>query len=76
MDGSAYVWGFLTPASILIFCGFYLAAQCNGTIKIAAGLQIDMRTRNKMIKKRGLQIGLFIKVISLFCRVETFFSVY
>lgn len=64
MDGAAYVFGFLVPASVLIFCGYYLAAQCNGTIKISAGLQIDMRTRNKMIKKRGLQIGLFIKVIA------------
>lgn len=62
MEGSAYVWGFLMPAIVLLFSGFYLACQGEGAIKIAAALQIDSRTKNKLIKKRGLQIGLFFKV--------------
>lgn len=62
MEGSAYLWGFLIPASVIAFCGYWLAAQCNGIVKISAGLQVDMRTRNKLIKRRGLQIGLFVRV--------------
>lgn len=72
MDGSAYIWGFLVPAITLLFSGFYLAAQANGAIKVSAGLQVDMKIRNKMLKKRGLQIGLFVKVLissTLFCYV-------
>lgn len=63
MKGSAYIWGFLIPAIILLLIGFYLAAQGGGAIKMSAGLQIDAKIRNKMIKKRGLQIGLFFKVL-------------
>nr|XP_040222605.2 adhesion G protein-coupled receptor L1-like isoform X2 [Anopheles coluzzii] len=63
MEGSAYVWGFLMPAIVLLFSGFYLACQGEGAIKIAAALQIDSRTKNKLIKKRGLQIGLFFKIL-------------
>lgn len=62
MDGTGYTWGFLVPAIMLLFCGFYLAAQGNGAIQLSAGLQVDMRIRNKMLRKRGLQIGLFTKV--------------
>jgi hypothetical protein len=62
MHGSSYVWGFLVPASILLFVGFYLSAQLSGAVKLTAALQIDQRARNKIIKRRGLQIGLFFKV--------------
>ncbi|XP_035796044.1 latrophilin-like protein LAT-2 [Anopheles albimanus] len=63
MEGSAYIWGFLVPAIVLLFCGFYLACQGGGAIKIAAALQVDSRAKNKLIKKRGLQIGLFFKIL-------------
>ena len=62
MEGSSYIWGFLVPGIILLFVGFYLTSQGSGTVKLTAALQIDERTRNKIIKKRGLQIGLFVKV--------------
>lgn len=62
MEGSAYIWGFLVPAVVLLFAGFYLACQGGGAVKIAAALQVDSRAKNKMVKKRGLQIGLFFKV--------------
>lgn len=62
MEGSAYIWGFLVPAVILLFAGFYLACQGCGAVKIAAALQIDSRAKTKLVKKRGLQIGLFFKV--------------
>ena len=65
MQGSAYVWGFLVPAVILLFFGFYLASQGGGAVKMAVALQIDSRAKNKIMKKRGLQIGLFFKVIIL-----------
>ncbi|XP_059619649.1 latrophilin-like protein LAT-2 [Phlebotomus argentipes] len=65
MDGSAYKWGFLAPAVILLLCGFWLAIQGGGTVKLTASLQIDSRARNKMIKRRGLQIGLFLKLLIL-----------
>lgn len=62
MHGSSYIWGFLVPASFLLFAGFYLSAQLNGAVKLTAALQIDQRARNKIIKRRGLQVGLFFKV--------------
>lgn len=65
MHGSSYIWGFLVPASILLFVGFYLSAQLSGSVKLTAALQIDQRARNKIIKRRGLQIGLFFKVVKL-----------
>jgi hypothetical protein len=52
------------PAVFLLFSGFYLASQGGGAVKMAAALQIDTRAKNKIIKKRGLQIGLFFKVIT------------
>lgn len=64
MDGTGYIWGFLVPAVILLFAGYYLAAQANGAIKLSAGLQVDLKVKNKMMRKRGLQIGLFVKVSS------------
>lgn len=64
MHGSSYIWGFLVPACILLFVGFYLSAQLSGAVKLTAALQIDQRARNKIIKRRGLQIGLFFKVSS------------
>ncbi|XP_055638046.1 latrophilin-like protein LAT-2 isoform X2 [Toxorhynchites rutilus septentrionalis] len=63
MEGSAYIWGFLVPAVVLLFAGFYLACQGGGAVKIAAALQVDSRAKNKMVKKRGLQIGLFFKIL-------------
>lgn len=66
MHGSSYIWGFLVPASILLFVGFYLSAQLSGAVKLTAALQIDQRARNKIIKRRGLQIGLFFKVSTFF----------
>ncbi|XP_058453434.1 latrophilin-like protein LAT-2 [Malaya genurostris] len=63
MEGSAYVWGFLVPAIVLLFAGFYLSCQGGGAVKIAAALQVDSRTKNKLVKKRGLQIGLFFKIL-------------
>lgn len=65
MEGSSYIWGFLVPACILLFAGFYLSAQGAGAVKLTAALQIDQRARNKIIKRRGLQIGLFFKVRDL-----------
>lgn len=62
MEGSAYTWGFFVPALILLFCGYYLAIQSGDAIKVSAALQIDSKIRNKMVKKRGIQIGLLIKV--------------
>uniref|UniRef100_A0A182YQK6 Uncharacterized protein n=3 Tax=Anopheles stephensi TaxID=30069 RepID=A0A182YQK6_ANOST len=63
MEGSAYIWGFLVPAIVLLFSGFYLACQGEEVIKIAAALQVDSRAKNKLVKKRGLQIGLFFKIL-------------
>ncbi|XP_053695644.1 cadherin EGF LAG seven-pass G-type receptor 1-like [Sabethes cyaneus] len=63
MEGPAYVWGFLVPAVVLLFAGFYLACQGGGAVKIAAALQVDSRAKNKLVKKRGLQIGLFFKIL-------------
>ena len=63
MRGSGYLWGFLIPSLVLLSMGSWLAKQASFAAKTSAGLQVDSRARNKMIKKRGYQIGLFIKVI-------------
>lgn len=65
MEGPAYLWGFLIPGSVLILLGLWLAFQASDAVKLAASLQVDSRTRNKLLKRRGLQIGLFIKLLIL-----------
>lgn len=65
MEGPAYLWGFLIPGSILLLLGLWLAFQGSEAVKLAASLQVDSRTRNKLLKRRGLQIGLFIKLLIL-----------
>lgn len=71
MEGSAYIWGFLVPAVVLLFSGFYLACQGEEVVKIAAALQVDSRAKNKLVKKRGLQIGLFFKILVVLSSVVT-----
>lgn len=63
MKGSGYIWGFLVPSALLLFIGFYLAIVAKKIANISAGMQIDSRIRNKLAKRRGLQINLFIRVI-------------
>lgn len=65
MDGPAYLWGFLIPGSVLLLLGLWLAFQASDAVKFSASLQVDSRTRNKLLKRRGLQIGLFIKLLIL-----------
>lgn len=62
MKGSGYIFGFLIPSSILLFVGLYMAFTAKKIAKISAGMQIDSRVRNKLEKRRGLQINLFIRV--------------
>lgn len=62
MKGSGYIFGFLIPSSILLFIGLYMAFTAKKIAKISAGMQIDSRVRNKLEKRRGLQINLFIRV--------------
>lgn len=62
MKGSGYIFGFLIPSSILLFVGLYMAFTARKIAKISAGMQIDSRVRNKLEKRRGLQINLFIRV--------------
>ncbi|KAL7016201.1 hypothetical protein ACKWTF_009961 [Chironomus riparius] len=70
MHGSSYIWGFLVPASILLFAGFYLSSQLSSAVKLTAALQIDQRARNKIIKRRGLQVGLFFKLLLILTVVQ------
>ncbi|XP_070491173.1 adhesion G protein-coupled receptor L4-like [Chironomus tepperi] len=70
MHGSSYIWGFLVPASILLFAGYYLSAQLSSAVKLTAALQIDQRARNKIIKRRGLQVGLFFKLLLILTVVQ------
>lgn len=65
MEGPAYLWGFLIPGSVLLLLGLWLAFQASDAVKLAASLQVDSRARNKLMKRRGLQIGLFIKLLIL-----------
>uniref|UniRef100_A0AAG5D469 G-protein coupled receptors family 2 profile 2 domain-containing protein n=1 Tax=Anopheles atroparvus TaxID=41427 RepID=A0AAG5D469_ANOAO len=42
-----------------------------GAIKIAAALQVDSRAKNKLVKKRGLQIELFFKILVILSSVTS-----
>ncbi|XP_037036574.1 adhesion G protein-coupled receptor L4-like [Bradysia coprophila] len=72
MKGSGYIFGFLIPSSILLFVGLYMAFTAKKIAKISAGMQIDSRVRNKLEKRRGLQINLFIRILLMFATVVTF----
>lgn len=62
LQGSSYIWGYLVPASILLFLGFYLFTQLSGSVKLTAAIQVNQSTRKKIINRRGLQTRLFLKV--------------
>lgn len=62
MKGSSYIWGFLAPSILLLFISFYLAYQGKKVAQISVGLQVDTRIKNKLAKRRNLQINLFIRV--------------
>lgn len=70
MEGSAYLWGFLIPGSVLLLLGLWLALQASAAAKFCASLQVDLRIRNKMLKRRGSQIGLFVKLLLLLGLVQ------
>ncbi|XP_055846169.1 adhesion G protein-coupled receptor L4-like [Episyrphus balteatus] len=72
MDGQAYIWAYMVPAIFILFIGFHLAYQAKHTAKISAQMQVDVKTRRKLIKRRLLQCGLFIRILFLFTIVNIF----
>ncbi|XP_055913599.1 adhesion G protein-coupled receptor E3-like [Eupeodes corollae] len=74
MEGQAYIWAYMVPAIFILFIGFHLAYQAKHTAKISAQMQVDVKTRRKLIKRRLLQCGLFIKILTLFTIVNIFGS--
>lgn len=74
MDGQAYIWAYMVPATLVLFNGFHLAYQAKQTAKVSAQMQVDVKTRRKLIKRRLLQCGLFIRILFLFTIVNVFGS--
>ncbi|XP_037918354.1 adhesion G protein-coupled receptor E4-like [Hermetia illucens] len=70
MEGKAYIWAYMIPAIILLLFGYHLAFQARNTAKVSAQMQVDSKCRNKLIKRRMLQSGLFIKILFLFTFVN------
>ena len=65
MGGPAYLWGLLLPASVLLLLGLWLAFQAREALRLSTNLQVDTRTRNKVLRRRGLQVGLFLRLLLL-----------
>ena len=65
MGGPAYLWGLLLPAYVLLLLGLWLTFQAREALRLSAILQVDTRTRNKDLRRRGLQVGLFLRLLVL-----------
>lgn len=64
LDTSAYVYGLLIPSAILVLATFSYLVRAAVVARYVASMQIDRRTRDKMRRKRTLQLLLFTKVIN------------
>lgn len=63
LDRSAYIYGLLIPSTILVLVTLTYLVRAAVVARYVASMQIDRRTRDKMRRKRSLQLFLFTKVI-------------
>ncbi|KAJ8958807.1 hypothetical protein NQ318_019565 [Aromia moschata] len=62
LDKNAFVYGLLVPSCILITITFYYLVRSAVLARYIISMQADIRTREKMRRKRTLQILLFTKL--------------
>lgn len=62
LDSNAYVYGFLIPAVLLVIIIFSNLVRCAIVARYVISMQVDKRIREKMRRKKSLQVALFSKV--------------
>ncbi|KAG5864598.1 hypothetical protein JTB14_006745 [Gonioctena quinquepunctata] len=62
LDRNAFIYGLLAPSCIFILATFYYLVCSALLARYIISMQADIRTREKMRRKRTLQILLFSKV--------------
>ncbi|KDR22135.1 hypothetical protein L798_02099, partial [Zootermopsis nevadensis] len=69
LDHDAFVFGFVLPVLVLLVAVIVFLARSAVTARFTVSMQVDRRTREKMRRKRYLQLFLFLKVTALISTV-------
>ncbi|XP_050500317.1 latrophilin-like protein LAT-2 isoform X1 [Diabrotica virgifera virgifera] len=62
LDTNAFIYGLLAPSCIIICATFYFLVRSAIIARYIISMQADIRTRERMSRKRTLQILLFSKI--------------
>lgn len=62
LDNNAYMYGFLVPCCLLVLSTFSYLVRAAVVARYVTSMQVDKRARDKMRRKRTLQLFLFTKV--------------
>ncbi|XP_008481000.1 adhesion G-protein coupled receptor G6-like [Diaphorina citri] len=65
LNDSVFFNAFATPVCTLVFLKLYYICKSYVTMKYCVSLQVDAKMKEKMKKKRTLQICLYLKMISV-----------
>ncbi|PSN45015.1 hypothetical protein C0J52_11627 [Blattella germanica] len=71
LDHDAFMYAFVVPVLVLLFVDFVFLARSAAVARFTINMQVDKRMRDKMRRKRRLQLCLFIKVTLLITTVAT-----
>ncbi|CAG9853611.1 unnamed protein product [Phyllotreta striolata] len=71
LDTNAFIYGLLAPSCLIIGATFYYLVRSAILARYIISMQADIRTREKMSRKRTLQILLFSKITIVLCIVLT-----
>ncbi|GLV37735.1 hypothetical protein CBL_06564 [Carabus blaptoides fortunei] len=65
LDNNAYMYGFLVPCCLLVLSTFSYLVRAAVVARYVTSMQVDKRARDKMRRKRALQLFLFTKLTLL-----------
>jgi hypothetical protein len=69
LDHDAFVFGFVLPVLVLLVVVIVFLARSAVAARFTVSMQVDRRAREKMRRKRHLQLFLFLKVTTLISTV-------
>jgi hypothetical protein len=69
LDHDAFVFGFVVPVLVLLVVVVVYLARSAVVARFTVSMQVDRRAREKMARKRYLQLFLFLKVTVLIATV-------
>jgi hypothetical protein len=69
LDHDAFIFGFVLPVLGLLAAVIVFLARSAVAARFTVSLQVDRRARDKMRRKRHLQLFLFLKVTTLISTV-------